>query len=49
MPLGEDPPDPGLPQSVFNALTAMDYDSGAMAFDDSGVNNYMFVQKKSGI
>src|SRR5262245_39576849 len=45
MPTGVGPPDPGLPQSVFNALNGMSYDSTNLAFSDSGTLNYMFVEQ----
>lgn len=49
MPSGGDPPDPGLPQAVFDALHVMSYDSTNWAFKDSlGKVNYMFVEKKPG-
>ena len=44
---GYDPPDPGITSTTFNALQAMDYDAGAMAFKNgSVVLYYMFVQRK---
>ena len=49
MPTGNDPPDPDLPQSVFDAVHAMAYDSTAQAFKNtSGTKYWLFVQKKSG-
>ncbi|MBI4702690.1 MAG: hypothetical protein HY744_16330 [Deltaproteobacteria bacterium] len=49
MPGGSDPPDPRLPQSVFDALHPMTYDSTDMAFvDGQGTKYYMCVERQSG-
>ena len=46
MPVGTDPPDPQLTSTVFNALAAMNYDSGAMAFKNAaGEFIYMFLER----
>lgn len=47
MGYGSGPPDPGLPQAVFNALHAMTYNSTNKAFADAGGSMYwLFMQQK---
>src|SRR5688500_6179596 len=48
MPDPNDPPDPGITSTTFNALQAMTYDSAAMAFKDGSTLYYMFVERKTG-
>jgi hypothetical protein len=44
MPLNN-PPDISLPESVFDELTAMSYDSGSMSFvDGQDAKHWLFVQ-----
>ena len=49
MPSGNGPPDPSLPQAVFNALHPMTYNASNSAFADAGGNLlWLFVQVKGG-
>src|SRR5688572_25909934 len=48
MPQPNDPPDPGITSTVFNALQAMSYDASLQAFKDTAGDRYfLFVQRKS--
>lgn len=48
MPFGSSPPDPGMPQPVFNALRAMAYDPSKEAFASGGLLYYLGLQRKNG-
>lgn len=47
MPL-HDPPRPGMPSTVKNALAAMDYDSNNLAFTDGTNTYYLFPERDTG-
>jgi len=48
MPTGNEPPILGIPQAVFDAISAMAYDSETQAFKDSrGTLYWLFVEQVS--
>ena len=47
MPTGDDPPKPRLPETVFDALAELSYDSTNKCFDDNGDRVWMFIEEDS--
>ena len=45
MPGGDPPPDPGLPETVFNAIKAMAYNAASQAFSSGGSLYFMYVEQ----
>jgi hypothetical protein len=48
VPNPADPPDPGLPQAVFDAIHGMSYDSAAESFKSGSTKYWLFLERKSG-